>query len=346
MTISGTATDIVVDGDGLTSTFSYDFYMGGSSAYAVLVFTDTDGTQTTIAAADFTITGVTSQSGGTFTYPLVGSPIAVGATLTLSRVLPVVQSAAIGNQGNFYPSVVEGALDYQTMVSQQLAAGSGQTIDAESLFGNASASSGAGQSIAVGSGLSFSGTTLVVSGISGSGTVTEVNTGAGLTGGPITGVGTVAVNTSSITPAMISFSGALVSMTASQTTANYTTPTAIAFDREIIDVGGWHSNTVANTRLTVPSGVSYVKVTGNVIISAASANDSGTLYIYKGGSQTWDGCAAAREASSNTSLALSISTGPVAVTASEYFELFYLQQSDTSITVVSTSTNFSIMAVG
>jgi hypothetical protein len=208
MTISGTATSIVVNGDGLTSTFNYDFYMGGSSEYAVLVYVDEDGVSTTVDAADFTITGVTNQAGGTFTYPLVGSPIATGATLTLSRVLPIVQSAAIANQGNLYPSVIEQAFDYQTMVSQQLAEGAGQTIDALSLFGNATSTAGAGGSIALGSGFTFSGSTLAISGISGSGTVTQVNTGAGLTGGPITGVGTITMAT--ITTGMVlgNFSGA------------------------------------------------------------------------------------------------------------------------------------------
>lgn len=218
MTISNTTNSITVNGNGLTTTFSYDFYMAGSASYAVLVFTDTDGSETTITSSDFSITGVTDQDGGTFTYPLAGSPIAVSTSLRLSRILPLTQDVAIGNQGNFYPSVVEQGLDYLTMIAQQQEGGAAGSIDAQSLFGNPQASSAEGISVPLGSGLSFSGNTLVVSGISGSGTVTSVDTGAGLIGGPITGVGTIAVNTASITPAMLSFTPGMVFITSSTPT--------------------------------------------------------------------------------------------------------------------------------
>lgn len=120
MTLSNTQTQITVEGNDLTSTWDYDFPLGGQSSYAVLVYTDADGAESTIPSADFTITGVDNEAGGTFTYPLVGDPIEAGTTLTLSRVVPLVQNAAIVDQGNFYPTTVEGALDYAMMAIQQL----------------------------------------------------------------------------------------------------------------------------------------------------------------------------------------------------------------------------------
>lgn len=211
MTLANTTTSITVTGDTLTSVFSYDFPMGGSSNYAVLVFTDAAGVESTIASASFSITGVTVSTGGTFTYPLSGSPITAGESLTLYRTVPLTQNVAISNQGNFYPSVVEGGLDYEMMAIQQLERqinAAGGALDASSLFGNPTTASAAGASVTLGSGLSFSGNTLVVSGVSGSGTVTQVNTGNGLTGGPVTGVGTVSLSTITTGYVLANFSGA------------------------------------------------------------------------------------------------------------------------------------------
>jgi len=120
MTLSNTETQVTVDGDDLTTVFNYTFPMGGSATYAVLIFTDSGGVTSTISSSLYTITGVDDPDGGTFTYPLVGSPISTGTTLTLQRTLPLVQDTAVGNQGSFYPSAVEGEFDYLTMITQQL----------------------------------------------------------------------------------------------------------------------------------------------------------------------------------------------------------------------------------
>lgn len=44
----------------------------------------------------------------------------IGSTLTLTRVLPILQGVTVSNQGNFYPQVIDAALDYLTMVCQQI----------------------------------------------------------------------------------------------------------------------------------------------------------------------------------------------------------------------------------
>jgi hypothetical protein len=64
-----------------------------------------------------------------------------------------------------------------------------QDVSAISLLGNPTGSSAAASEITLGSGLSFSGTTLTATGSGG--TVTSVATGTGLTGGTITGTGTI-----------------------------------------------------------------------------------------------------------------------------------------------------------
>src|SRR5687767_11840600 len=51
----------------------------------------------------------------------------------------------------------------------------------------------------------------------------------------------------------VAFSGALVKKSIDQTTADYSTSTAVAFDEEEYDIGGYHDNSTNNTRLTVPA---------------------------------------------------------------------------------------------
>ena len=188
MTLANTTTSVTVAGDGSTTTFSYAFPMGGSAAYADLVYTTIGGGTTSVTASLFAITGVTSSTGGTFTYPLSGSAIPSGTFLTLSRVVPLVQDSTIANLGTFAPAVTEGALDYLTMIAQQ------QQSEIATLQST------------------------ITSGVT-TGGVTSIATGVGLTGGPITGTGTISITTGGITSGLLA-SGAIV--TASLATGSVT----------------------------------------------------------------------------------------------------------------------------
>jgi hypothetical protein len=145
----------------------------------------------------------------------------------------------------------------------------------------------------------------------------------------------------------IGFRGANVTKAADQTLANYTgAGAAIAWDSEIVDVGGWHDNATFNNRLTVPAGVNFVVVTANVYVENLSAGQIMALYIQKGGTFDWVGAASATWDGDSTSPTLSASTGPVPVTAGEYFDVLLAVQSDNSISVMADRSNFSIRAVG
>lgn len=122
MTVSSQTSYEVVLGDGVTTTFSYTFPMV-SIAYATLILTDISAdTQTTIPQSQYAVTGVTSSTGGTFTYPLTGPAVTSGFDLTLSRILPYTQNVVIANQGAFYPQVVEIGLDNLEYQIQQVQA--------------------------------------------------------------------------------------------------------------------------------------------------------------------------------------------------------------------------------
>lgn len=58
--------------------------------------------------------------GGSVLYPLSGSPIPAGATITIDRMLPLTQVTSLDNQGNQYPATIEAALDTLCMQIQQV----------------------------------------------------------------------------------------------------------------------------------------------------------------------------------------------------------------------------------
>lgn len=119
MTISTSASKVVALGNGATVIFTFNFLIPQSGEEQV-IFTDANGVQTLLNNTQYALIGFGQANGGTVTYPLSGSPIPTGTSLTIARVLPLVQGTTISNQGAFYPQVVEGALDYEMMVSQQL----------------------------------------------------------------------------------------------------------------------------------------------------------------------------------------------------------------------------------
>jgi len=129
MTVSTTQTAASFIGDGHNTTFTFSF-PGVSSSDIVVTLTDVNGVTTTLVqgpgSTQYTLvlnapivpnpTGI----GGTVTYPNApGTPIPSTSTLTIARVLPNVQATSLVNQGTLWQPVIEGALDYLTMLAQQ-----------------------------------------------------------------------------------------------------------------------------------------------------------------------------------------------------------------------------------
>lgn len=131
MTISTSAASIIVLGNGSSTSFNIPFICDAAE-FIDVIYTDTNGTQTTLTSSQYTLvlnTAATGQIwgiGGTLTYPTVGSPIASGTSLTISRVLPYTQAITISNQGEFAPQVIEEMGDTLEMQIQQVAARTGQ----------------------------------------------------------------------------------------------------------------------------------------------------------------------------------------------------------------------------
>lgn len=131
MTISTLNSSNTFFGNGATTVFVCN-YVPDSAADIQVVLTDSNGQQTTIPQSAYLVAinpilpGSLWATSFTVTYPISGSPLPSGSSLTISRVLPLTQEADISNQGNQYPTVTEQALDTLEMQIQQVSARTGQ----------------------------------------------------------------------------------------------------------------------------------------------------------------------------------------------------------------------------
>lgn len=135
---------------------------------------------------------------------------------------------------------------------------------------------------------------------------------------------------------------AMVKKAADQSAANYTASSLIAFDSEVYDVGNWHDNVTNNSRLTVPSGVTVVQVGAVVRIDLTTADTWKNIELLKNGTVVFDGYIAQKVEVGAADLAISFCSGPIVVVAGDYFEVNLQEESDTSITITASRTNFWI----
>jgi hypothetical protein len=144
-----------------------------------------------------------------------------------------------------------------------------------------------------------------------------------------------------------SFSGALVHKSADQTTADYTAGAQIAWNAEEYDIGGWHDTVTDNSRLTVPSGVSRVRLYGNVLLDAISASNTiSAFFIKNGGGARYSGEASMKtEISAATTHRLNIASPVLEVSPGDWFEFRLQVETDTSITVTALGSFFAIEKV-
>jgi len=141
------------------------------------------------------------------------------------------------------------------------------------------------------------------------------------------------------------FSGALVVKAADQTAANYTSGAMIAWDTETYDVGGWHEGVTNPSRITIPSGVTRVKLTANVVIQSLSGGTYAYLAIYKNGADFPGTGSQLTEATAGTYYLNCSTADGIAVSAGDYFETRLFVETDTSVTVNAAFSSFSVRKV-
>lgn len=125
MTVSTTTSTITYSGNGATTLFTFPF-IGVAAADIEVLYTNASGVVTTLNPVTYTLVlnaaspGSLWGIGGSVTYPISGTPILAGTTITINRILPYTQTISISNQGGFYPQVVEQALDKLELQIQQV----------------------------------------------------------------------------------------------------------------------------------------------------------------------------------------------------------------------------------
>src|SRR5215217_6610516 len=120
MTVASAVSRITVAGNSSATSFAFPFKITSSSHLTVTKTTSTGVTTTLTLGTHFSVSGVGSESGGSITYPLSGTALPTGDTLTMRRVVPLTQTTDLTNQGAFYAEVHESEFDNLTYMAQQL----------------------------------------------------------------------------------------------------------------------------------------------------------------------------------------------------------------------------------
>jgi hypothetical protein len=116
MTVSSETSRNNYTGSGITGPYSYTFRIQYVTDLTV-VTQDSSGLETTLVyLTDYTVSGVGVRTGGSIT---LTSALASGSTISLIRTPALTQLTNLRNQGRYFPSDVEDALDRGVMIDQE-----------------------------------------------------------------------------------------------------------------------------------------------------------------------------------------------------------------------------------
>lgn len=120
MTLTTQSTKAVAQGNGATTVWPYTFLIPALGDVVLTLVDVSSGNPTVISPINFSVTGLGNPNGGSVTYPLSGSPVPATSYVVVERFVSDVQETDLTNQGAVYPADIEDALDYLTMITQQL----------------------------------------------------------------------------------------------------------------------------------------------------------------------------------------------------------------------------------
>lgn len=146
-----------------------------------------------------------------------------------------------------------------------------------------------------------------------------------------------------------SFRGCLATLSADQTAINATgAGYTIPFDgADVYDTDSIHDPVTNNTRLTIPSGVTKVRITGNVQSSGhtSATNVISLVRLFKNGSLDYAGSPSHQGPGATGAPTGTLVSPVLEVVAGDYFELGFFVTSDTSITIEAERTSFGVEIV-
>lgn len=126
-------------GNGSTTVFGYPFRIANRAHIKVLL-TQASGTSALVVDADYTVSGVGDNEGGSVT---VAVAPAAGQSITILRDVPFVQEIDLPNQGAMFSETIEDGLDLSVMRDQQLVeridTGMAVALNAENILAQANA---------------------------------------------------------------------------------------------------------------------------------------------------------------------------------------------------------------
>jgi len=126
--------------------------------------------------------------------------------------------------------------------------------------------------------------------------------------------------------------GALVT-NSSNPSVNNATDSVLGFDTEVYDEGGFHSTSVNTGRLTVPYDVDFVELTANVTFDT---NNTGyrQAFISKNGANFVGMPQERFQATQGAFTFVNLSSGRIAVSYGDYFELYVTQTSGGALDII------------
>lgn len=339
MTISTQVSSVSYTGDGSTVAFSVPFYFAASSELTVK--TNTAGTiSTKTLGVDYTVTGAGTGS-GTVTFTTAPSS---GVEVWIDRNTPKTQTLDLTAGGNLDPDQLEQALDKLTRIAQDVARSTGAGPHATDT-----------PLTKTDAGTAWDAASLQVKNLAPATDTTDAVTYAQLQAAQLAvGAGNVVGPASSVDGRPVLFdqttgklikqgfdlaAGCSVTKSATQSIPN-TTYTTVTFDTESFDTENIHSIVSNTSRLTVPSGVSWVRLSAQ--IGWAINNTGGRIIsIYKNGNFITTGFQLYLAFSESYQ---SVITPYLAVTPGDYFELLVYQSSGGSLNLAA-GTTFSMEIV-
>lgn len=126
MTISSNAAPKAgpFNGNGVQTVFPFTFHAFAKADLLVVSAVTVTGVQTTLVLdSNYSVALNVDQSanpGGSVTYPISGTPLPVGSTLTIVSDIDYTQILDLINGGGFYPDVLEDSLDRGVMQGKQI----------------------------------------------------------------------------------------------------------------------------------------------------------------------------------------------------------------------------------
>lgn len=117
MTVATESIFVTFEGDDIAVTFPFTFPVYDEDHLIVYLQDTTTEILVVVNAADYSVTGIGNENGGTVVMDTAPSS---DNNLIISRQLDITQDLDVLNQGGFYPQNVEAELDLQVMQTQQV----------------------------------------------------------------------------------------------------------------------------------------------------------------------------------------------------------------------------------